>query len=565
MKINSRNGVFGSVRRIGFSLLSLVLCTSAFTACDDSDDPAEVPDYPSSGSVVRLESPTLTVKDIDVDSAVITWSSVEGAGAYHVVVTDTDKNTITDQTFESLNSLPLDNLTANTTYVVYCMALAADPAVNSNSEIGTTRFTTAYPEQSFEITVGKVTENTAEVTVIPAVKDQYYRIIAFREDLPDDVVLKMMIDDVTAYVDAKGWETSVEEGLFFIGDTYNCEFNQFPDGYDARFFVVGFDYRDGAVVATTGLFKSEKFTTIEIIESEAWANMSPEYIAGETYPILKVNFSPNEHAKQIKAAIWNVFTGFGDPTSLAQSGYTEAGIRGALLSQEDVEDIDMENPNIASYASTGSALLFGAVALDETGTPGKTNWIILKAVPEEEGGFKILCEAQDNISGQGATGPDLSVEYTFADASTIDPQYEGRVQVKLTFSPNSLCADYHFSFEEPGTYDSYTGTFASIYLMTDMYKYNETYGDGWFERADTQNDTFSTVLASQYTGRSVELMYVCIQADGSFPDAKYVSLEVPVFISSAAKTVSGRAVGHTKYRLADILTSSPRAFGLLTH
>ncbi len=228
MKIDSTNGVLGSVRRIGFSLLSLVLCTSALTACDDSDDSTEVPDYPSSGSVVRLESPTLAVKEIDVDSAVITWSSVEGAGAYHVVVTDTDKNTITDRTFESLNSLPLENLTANTTYVVYCMALAADPAVNSNSEIGTTRFTTAYPEQSFEISVSNVTESTAEVTVIPAVKDQYYRIIAFREDLPDDVVLKMMIDDVTAYVNAKGWETSIEEGLFFIGDTYQLRVQPVP-------------------------------------------------------------------------------------------------------------------------------------------------------------------------------------------------------------------------------------------------------------------------------------------------------------------------------------------------
>lgn len=563
MKIDSTNGVLGSVRRIGFSLLSLVLCTSALTACDDSDDSTEVPDYPSSGSVVRLESPTLAVKEIDVDSAVITWSSVEGAGAYHVVVTDTDKNTITDRTFESLNSLPLENLTANTTYVVYCMALAADPAVNSNSEIGTTRFTTAYPEQSFEISVSNVTESTAEVTVIPAVKDQYYRIIAFREDLPDDVVLKMMIDDVTAYVNAKGWETSIEEGLFFIGDTYNCEFNQFPDGYDARFFVVGFDYRDGAVVATTGLFKSEKFTTIEIVESEAWANMSPEYILGDTYPIMKVNFSPNAHVKQIKAALWNVYTGYGDPTSLAQSGYTEEGIRGALLSRDDVEDIDMTDPYIASYIQPGTALLFGAVALDETGTPGKTNWIILKAVSEEEGGFKILCEAQDNISGQGVSEPDLSVEYTFADASAIDPQYEGCVQVKLTFSPNSLCADYHFSFEDPGTYDSYTGAFASIYLMSDMYKYNETNGYGWYERADTQNDSFSTVLAPYYTGQSVELMYVCIQSDGSFPDAKYVSLEVPVFISSASVSVSGKTVGHSgRCRPVDAMKPSLRAFGL---
>ena len=85
------------------------------------------------------------------------------------------------------------------------------------------------------------------------------------------MVLKMIVDDVTAYVGLYGWEHSVEEGLFFIGDTNNFMFDQFPDGYDARFFVVGFDYKDNAVVATTGLFKSEKFTTVEIVESNAWA------------------------------------------------------------------------------------------------------------------------------------------------------------------------------------------------------------------------------------------------------------------------------------------------------
>lgn len=563
-RFDLRSGVIGPFHHFGLTLLSL-LCACTLSACDDSDDPSDTPSGPYPGPMTQLETPTVSIRDVTKDSATVTWNSIDGAGAYQVVVTDADKNLVTDRTLESLNSLPLADLKPNTTYTARCTALPADPETHYRSESGTIRFTTAYPEQSFEISVGNVTENTAEVTVIPAVKDQYYRIIAFREDLPDDVVLKMMIDDVTAYVGAKGWETSIEDGLFFIGDTYNCVFTQFPDGYDARFFVVGFDYRDGAVVATTGLFKSEKFTTIEIIESEAWANMAPEYIPGEKSPIIKINFSPNQHAKQIKAAIWNVYTGFGDPTSLAQSGYTEEGIRGALLSsQEGIEEIDMENPNIASYIQPGSALLFGAVALDDTGTPGKTNWIIIKSVSNEEGGFSILCEAKDNISGQGATEPDLSVEYSFDDAASIDPQYQGRVQVKLTFSPNSLCADYHFSFEEPGTYDNYTGMFAAIYLMSDLYKYDEAEGYGWYERADTQNDTFSTVLAPYYTGQTVELMYVCIQSDGSFPDAKYISLEVPVFISSASASVSGKAVGHSgSYRLVDAMEPSPRAqFGL---
>ena len=549
-KINSRNGAFGSFWRIGVALLSLMLCVTAFTACDDSDDPTDVPEYPATKPTIRLETPSLTIKDTDVDSAVITWNPIEGAGAYHIVVTDADKNIITDRTLEySLNSLPLDNLTANTLYVVYCMAMAADLTVNSNSEIGTTRFKTAYPEQSFEISVGNVTENTAEVTVIPAVKDQYYRIIAFREDLPDEVVLKMMIDDVTAYVDAKGWEASIENGLFFIGDTKDCMFDQFPDGYDARFFVVGFDYRDGAVVATTGLFKSEKFTTIEIIESEAWANMTPEYVLGGEAPIMKVTFSPNEHTKQIRSAIWNVYTGFGDPSSLAESGYTEAGIRGTLLSGEG-EDIDMSDPNIASYIQPGSALLFGAIALDETGTPGKTNWMILKAVSEEEGGFSILCESKDNVSGLQTDEANMGIDYTFTEVA-------GQIQLNLKFSPNSRCADYHFSLEEAGTYDGLTDFGASIYLMTEDFKWSEENGDGWYERADTQNDTFTIEPYSYLVGQTAEIMYVCIEANGSYPLAKYVAIDIPASVSAMNAGRTGKIALRSDYLLAAPLQPAP--------
>lgn len=562
-KIDLKRDAVLPIRHIWARLMCAVLCVSALSACDKGGEGAEV---------VQLETPVLNVGDVTSSSATVSWGEIAGAGSYHVVVTDSAETAVFDNTLEGQTAVGLDNLSANTVYRVACTAIPADSRLNSQSETGYKEFTTGnetVSEQSFEITVGAVTTNTAEVTVIPAVKDQYYRIIAFREDLPDDVVLNMIVDDVNAYVGMFGWEQSVEDGLFFIGDTVGCMFDQFPDGYDARFFVVGFDYADNAAVATTGLFKSEKFTTVEIVESDAWANMAPASMVDGDKVVLGVNFTPNEYTKRIKAAIWNVYTGYGDPSSLAESGYTEAGIRGTLLG-DDGEEIDMENPSLATYAQPGSALLFGAVGMDESGTPGKTNWIILKVL-DADGSYSVLCQSEDNESGMTVVAPDMGIEYSVSDAASQDPLYSGCPLLSLKFTPNELCADYHYSVEEPGTFDMYGEYGAASYLMDQTMKWDPAYEWGWKERKDTRDgsgeftDKDSFILMPYFKGQAAELFYICLEADGTQSRAKCLKIDIPSTLNATATALSEPVGGggFMEYRLSSVTGSSPRArFGL---
>ena len=550
------------IRHIWAQFMCIALCVSALSACDKAEEDVEA---------TQLDTPVLTVSDITSNSATISWEEISGAGSYHLIVTDSEETAVYDNTLEGQTSVGIDNLSPSTAYKVACTAIPSDTQLYSQSETGYKEFTTegeVAVEQSFEISVGNVTSNTAEVTVIPAIKDQYYRIIAFREDLPDDVVLKMIVDDVTAYVGLYGWEHSVEEGLFFIGDTNNCMFDQFPDGYDARFFVVGFDYKDNAMVATTGLFKSEKFTTVEIVESNAWANMAPVSMVDKGNVIIGVNFTPNEYTKQIKAAIWNVYTGFGDPSSLDESGYTEAGIRGTLLG-DDGTDIDMSDLNFASYAQPGTALLFGAIGLDESGVPGKANWIILKVL-DAEGTFSVLCQSEDNESGMTIVAPDMTIEYTISDAASEHPVYSGCPLLSLKFTPNELCADYHYSVEEPGTFDMYGEYGAASYLMDQTMRWDPVNEWGWKERADTkdESDSFtdkdSFILMPYFKGQTAEVFYMCFEEDGTQSKAKCLKIDIPNELSAASvtsKTVGG--CSYTGYRLSSVMDNSPRAhFGL---
>lgn len=567
-KIHFKKDAAASFGSTWFRLMGSALCALSFVACAKT----EVTQDPDDPGATQLATPEVTVSGVTAVSATISWAEIEGAGSYQVVVTDPEGTAVYDNTIEGQTDASVQGLSAGTAYKAACTALPADPELYSQSETGYVEFTTAEEapqEQSFEITVSNVTSSTANVTVIPAIKDQYYKIIAFREDLPDDVVLKMMIDDMNLYVDAKGWDQAVADGLFFIGDTIDCMFDQFPDGYDARFFVVGVDYVDGAVVATTPLFKSEKFTTVEIVESEAWVNMTPFSTFVDGQLVLGVQLYPNEPVKEIKAAAWSVYTGYGDPSSLAESGYTEAGIRGALLS-DSATDVSLDNPNFASYAMEGFALLFGVIGIDETGTPGNTNWIILKAV-DAEGNYSVLCESEDNESGIEVVVPDMTIEYSFADAGTEYPGYDGCPLLMLTFTPNELCADYHYSIEVPGTFDAY-GEYGSVsYLMDPSMKWDPIFQEGWKERADTKDESGAVtdkgthIFMPYDKGTEKELMYVCIGADGTPSDAQCLTLEIPVELGSSS-VMSGRNAagsGLSSYNILAVMENSPKAhFGL---
>lgn len=564
-KIDFKRDVAAPIRHMWLRGICLVLCVSALSACEEAEE---------TSGVKQLATPEVTVTNVTAESATISWTEIEGAGSYQVTVTDVDGTAVYDNTLEGETVATVGGLSANATYRAACTAIPSDSGLYSQSETGYREFTTADEsvpqEQSFEISVGNVTTNTAEVTVIPAIKDQYYRIIAFREDLPDDVVLKMMVDDVNAYVDAYGWDNSVEAGLFFIGDTVDCMFDQFPDGYDARFFVVGFDYVDGAVVATTGLFKSEKFTTVEIVESDAWVNMAPLTMKDGDKLILGVTFTPNEYVKQIKAAIWNVYTGYGDPSSLAESGYTEAGMRGTLLGDDGL-NIDMEDRQFGMYAQSGNVQLFGVIGIDESGTPGKTNWIILKVL-DADGNYSILCQSEDNESGVTIVAPDMTIEYTVSDAESEHPVYSGCPLLTLKFTPNELCADYHYSVEDPGTFSMYGEYGTASYLMDQTMRWDPANEWGWKERADTKDESGTVtdrdtyILMPYYKGQTAELFYICLEADGTQSKGKCLYIDIPTELSATASAISRQSLGgrgFTGYNLSSVLDNSPRAhFGL---
>ena len=575
-KIDFKENVVASTRHAFLGILSLSMCVFPLSACGESDV-TEEPTGPSDQSdLTQLATPEVTVTDVTTDSATISWTEIEGAGSYQVVVTDAEGAAVYDETLEAVATATVENLTANTAYKAACTAIPSDTNLYSQSETGYAEFTTEEEEvvpqeQSFEITVSNVTSNTADVTVIPTIKDQYYRIIAFREDLPDDVVLDMIVNDVNLYVDAKGWDQSVEDGLFFIGDTVNCTFDQFPDGFDARFFVVGFDYVDGAAVATTPLFKSDKFTTEEIIESDAWVNMTPisDFVNGNL--AIGVLFTPNESVKQIKAAAWNVYTEYGDPTTLAEAGYTEAGMRGALLS-DSATDVDLENANFASYATPGSALLFGVIGIDETGTPGNTNWIIIKAL-DAEGNFSVLCQSENNESGITAEAPDMTIEYSFADATVSAPGsgYDGCPTIVMTFIPNDLCADYHFSVEDEGTFSAYGAYGTVTYLMDESNRWDPIFQSGWKDRNDTKDETGTVtdkavhICMPYEKGVIKEILYVCIGEDGTPSEGRCLTVEIPTELSTVAATMQKKnaSLRVAGYNFSSVMAASPRAhYGL---
>ena len=466
----------------------------------------------------------------------------------------------------------------NARYEAVCTALPADSKRYTESDPGRVVFTTEGEEpeppveQSFEITVGNVTSNTGEVTVIPVIKNQYYRIIAFREDLPDETVLKMMTDDVGAYVEEYGWEQSVENGLFFIGDTENFEFNQFPDGQTARFFVVGFDFRDGAAVATTGLFKSERFTTPEIVESDAWVNMTPGYTYQNGEMILLTTFSANETAREVKAAVWYVFNVYGDPTSLAECGYNEEGIRATLLS-DSASDIDMAAENyLATAVNPGEVRLFGVLGIDENGVPGNANWIVIKAPAEIDGTHTVLCQSENNDPGLDGELPDMTVSCKVSDAAELNPSYAGRPLLSLEFSPNAFCTDYHYSVEDPDTFAGYGEKYAAFYLTSEDNRWNDEYEWGWRERADTDDgtgeptDRDSFVLMPYYRGVNAEVFYICFGTDDVRSRAMYMTVEIPVDLSAAGETVPATfrmAPSRTHVRISPAVEMSPRArYGL---
>ena len=389
--------------------------------------------------------------------------------------------------------------------------------------------------QSFVITLGEITSTSAEVTVIPAIKDQYYRVIAFRSDLPDYAVLNMMMDDVKSYVDLYGWEQSIENGLFFIGDNRNVLFDGFPDGQTACFYVVGVDYEDGSPVATTELYKSEVFTTPEIPESDAWVNMTPGYLYQDGQMVLYVDFSANDATKKVRSAVWVVMNVWGDPTNLAEAGYTEKGIRAVLMGDDEgIVDVDMQNePYLATGVAPGEARMIGVLGFDESGVPGKPNWIILKAPMEPDGTYTILCQSDANETGLDEPVPEMTVEYAVYEGT--DP-YLGVTcpVISLQFTPNDLCADYHYSVEDPETFNFFGGFDAIVAYMTyEGNRWDDANGWGWKERADTNDENGNPTdkdeipLAPYYTGYYPELWCVCFDERGVAADPWYIEFYVP--------------------------------------
>ncbi len=389
--------------------------------------------------------------------------------------------------------------------------------------------------QSFEITLGEITSTSAEVTIIPAIKDEYYRVIAFRADLPDYAVLNMMMDDITSYVELYGWEQSIINGLFFIGDRRDVLFDGFPDGQTACFYVVGVDYQNGTPVAVTELYKSEIFTTPAIPESDAWVNMTPGYRYQDGQMVLYVDFFANETTKKVKSAVWYVANVWGDPTNLAEAGYTEKGIRAVLMGDDEgIVDVDMQNePYLATGVAPGEARMIGVLGFDESGVPGKPNWIILKAPMEPDGTYTILCQSDGNDTGIDEPVPDMTIKYAVYEG--IDPYLGVECPVlSLQLSPNEICADYHYSVEDPGYFFSY-GTADDIvfYLTSESNRWSDENGWGWRERADTNDESGNPTdkdeipLAPWYTGSDAELIYVCFDERGVAADPWYITFSVP--------------------------------------
>ena len=389
--------------------------------------------------------------------------------------------------------------------------------------------------QSFEITLGEITSTSAEVTIIPAIKDEYYRVIAFRADLPDYAVLNVMMDDITSYVELYGWEQSIINGLFFIGDRRDVLFDGFPDGQTACFYVVGVDYQNGTPVAVTELYKSEIFTTPAIPESDAWVNMTPGYRYQDGQMVLYVDFFANETTKKVKSAVWYVANVWGDPTNLAEAGYTEKGIRAVLMGDDEgIVDVDMQNePYLATGVAPGEARMIGVLGFDESGVPGKPNWIILKAPMEPDGTYTILCQSDGNDTGIDEPVPDMTIKYAVYEG--IDPYLGVECPVlSLQLSPNEICADYHYSVEDPGYFFSY-GTADDIvfYLTSESNRWSDENGWGWRERADTNDESGNPTdkdeipLAPWYTGSDAELIYVCFDERGVAADPWYITFSVP--------------------------------------
>ena len=389
--------------------------------------------------------------------------------------------------------------------------------------------------QSFEITLGEITSTSAEVTIIPAIKDEYYRVMAFRADLPDYAVLNMMMDDITSYVELYGWEQSIINGLFFIGDRRDVLFDGFPDGQTACFYVVGVDYQNGTPVAVTELYKSEIFTTPAIPESDAWVNMTPGYRYQDGQMVLYVDFFANETTKKVKSAVWYVANVWGDPTNLAEAGYTEKGIRAVLMGDDEgIVDVDMQNePYLATGVAPGEARMIGVLGFDESGVPGKPNWIILKAPMEPDGTYTILCQSDANETGLDEPVPEMTVEYAVYEGT--DP-YLGVTcpVISLQFTPNDLCADYHYSVEDPETFNFFGGFDAIVAYMTyEGNRWDDANGWGWKERADTNDENGNPTdkdeipLAPYYTGYYPELWCVCFDERGVVADPWYIEFYVP--------------------------------------
>lgn len=491
-----------------------VACTSAE---EDTPGPGGEVEDP-----VRLEAPAVVLDGVTQTSAVLLWESVVNASSYKAVAYGPDGEPFFE-TFVRECRLELTSLQPDSFYSVSVISVSGDKQRWLDSEETVLDFVTEG--QSFEVSYSNVTETTADVSVVPAVKDQWYRIIAFRADLPDEVVENMMVKDVSNYVAAYGWEQSLDNGLLCRGDVADSTFVKFPDNYTAKFFVMGFSYDRGKVSATTGLFASEAFTTKAIPVSDAWTDMSPFYEHWEDgTEVLGVNLFPHEGVSGVR---YGVFYVMGDPNSLGSSGYSEQGIRTVLLS-EDGKEVDMEEePYVAVEVSLGQTMLFSVISFDGDGIPGKVNWIILKAPLESGGDFRILTECDLNDNRLQDTGPELDVSIEVANGSERHPVYDGCPLVKLAFVPSEDCADYRFSIEAEGTFASYGEYGAADYLTNQDMRWDDAYEEGWKERSELTDDKDEIMLSPRFKGTKAELLYICFDADGVQSKAKCIVIDIP--------------------------------------
>lgn len=504
----------------GFRTLAALTALSVAAAC--TDKPGEEPGEEPGDDPVKLEAPAVVTDEVTPVSAAFSWEAVENASSYKAVLFAADGEPISED-FIGECSIELTQLRPDAAYTLAVVSVSGDKDKWLDSDETRVDFTTSG--QSFVITYSNVGETTADVSVVPAVKDEWYRIIAFRADLPDDVVMNMIVSDVSDYVAAYGWEKSLENGLLCRGDVTDSTFVKFPDNYTAKFFVVGFAYDGSKVSATTGLFASEAFTTKEIPVSEAWSDMSPFYEHWEDgTEVLGVNLLPDEGVTRVR---YGVFYVVGDPTSLASSGYNEAGIRTVLLSEAGT-DVDLENePYVAVSVSLGQTMLFSIVSFDENDVPGKVNWMILKAPLESGGTFRVLAESELNDNGLPQTGPDLDVSFDVVNGTEWHPVYDGCPLVKLSFTPKDGCVDYHFSIEAEGTFASFGEYGTGAYLNDPNMRWDDAYEEGWKERSDLIDDKDELMLSPQFKGMKAELLYVCYDADGVQSKAKCIVIEIP--------------------------------------